>query len=140
MEITNKTNNRNNKTAKVLVEDCDEDNDRNSISDKMSVYFRREINNGVSAMDTSSVNLIRTVDLSVFSAKIRDRKISVPEIQSQKEINKIEKQAVRKFYNNNYYSAIHNKTNYYLDENYFCIYANGFNDNIYIYVYCSEEF
>jgi hypothetical protein len=76
----------------------------------------------------------------MFSAKMRDRKISVPEIQSQNEISKIEKQAVREFYNDSYYLAIHNKTDYYPDKKFFSIYANGFNDNIYIYVYGSEEF
>jgi hypothetical protein len=29
--------------------------------------------------------------------------------------------------------AIHNKTNYYPDKNYFNIYANGFNDNTYLF-------
>jgi hypothetical protein len=65
---------------------------------------------------------------------MRDRKISVPEIESQNEISKLEKQAVREFYNDSYYLAIHNKTNYYSDENYLSIYANGFNDNIYMFM------
>jgi hypothetical protein len=69
----------------------------------------------------------------VFSAKIHDRNISVPDIQSQKEISKIGKQPEREFYNDSYYLAIHNKTNYYPDENYFIIYANGFNDNTYLF-------
>jgi hypothetical protein len=111
IEIVNKTNSRNSKIAKVFVDDADEDGDRNDISDKMSVYSRRVINNGVSDIDTTSVNSIRTANLSVFSAKMRERKISVQ-----------------------------NKTNYYPDENYFSIYANGFNDNIYIYVDGSEKF
>jgi hypothetical protein len=92
------------------------------------------IDNGVSGIDTSSLNSIRTTNLSVFSVKMRDRKISVPEIQSKKEISKIGKYSVREFYNESYYSAIHNKTNYCPDENFFYIYANGFNDNIYIFM------
>jgi hypothetical protein len=59
IEIVNKTNNRNSKIAKVLVEDVDEDDDRNDISNKMSVYFRQVINNGVSDINTNSVNSIR---------------------------------------------------------------------------------
>jgi hypothetical protein len=72
IEIVNKTNNRNNKMAKVLVEDDDEDDDMNDISDKMSVHSRRVINKGVSGMDITSVNSIRTANLSVFSAKMRE--------------------------------------------------------------------
>jgi hypothetical protein len=44
------------------VDDDDEDDDRNDISD----------------VDTNSVNSIRIANLSVFSAKMHDRKISVP--------------------------------------------------------------
>jgi hypothetical protein len=109
------------------------------VKDKISVYSRQVINNGVSDIDTNNVNSIRITNLSVFSAKMCDRNISVPEIQSQKEITKIGKQAAGEFYNCSYYSAIHNKTNYSPDENYFCIYANGFNDKC-IFVYNSEEF
>jgi hypothetical protein len=123
MEIANKTNNRNNKIVKVLVEDADEDDD-NEISDKISLYSRLVINNGVSGLDTSSVNSIRTANLSVFSAKMYGRNISVPDIQSQKEISKIQKHPVHQFYNDSYYLVIHNKTNYYPDENHFTIYAN----------------
>jgi hypothetical protein len=70
-------------------------------------------------MDITSVNSIRTANLSVFSAKMREWKISVPEIQSQKEISKIGKLAIHEFFNDSYYLAIHNKTNYFPDENFF---------------------
>jgi hypothetical protein len=73
IEIVNKTNNRNNKIAQVLEEDVDEDDDRNDVSDKMLVYSRRVINNGVNDIDSDSMNSIRTANLSVFSAKMRDR-------------------------------------------------------------------
>jgi hypothetical protein len=39
----------------MLVEDVDENGDRN-ISDKMSVYSRRMINNARIGMETSSIN------------------------------------------------------------------------------------
>jgi hypothetical protein len=40
---------------------------------------------------------------------------------------------VCEFYDDSYYMAIHNKTNYYPEDNVF-IYENGFNDNIYYFL------
>jgi dGTP triphosphohydrolase len=124
IETVNKANNKSSKIAKVLVEDADEDNDRNDISDKMSVYSRRVIRNAASGMDSSNINSGRTTNLSVFSAKMHIKNISAPDIQSQKEVSKIKKKFIYTFYTDSYYMVIYIKTNYFPDENYFSIYAN----------------
>jgi hypothetical protein len=73
----------------VLVEDADEENYRNDISDKMSVYSQEVINNETSGKNTDSMKTTRTANLSVFSAKMRNRNISVQDIQSSNEVSKI---------------------------------------------------
>jgi transcriptional regulator of NAD metabolism len=57
------------------MEDADKDNNRNDISDKMSVYSRPVIKNAISGMDTSSINSTRTTNLSVFLTKMDNKNI-----------------------------------------------------------------
>jgi hypothetical protein len=69
------------------------------LNERFLLFSRRVIKNAGSGMETSSINSTRTINLSVFSAKMHDKNISVPEIKSQKEISKIQKQPVCEFYN-----------------------------------------
>jgi hypothetical protein len=120
-----------NKVVKVPIE---EDYDRSDISDKMSVYSRRIIGNAMNKKDneTDSKKTINTTTptLSQYKVFLSNKDISVPNTPSPIEVDKTEKVVVSKFYDDSYYMAIHNKTDYYpADESY--IYANGFNDYVY---------
>jgi hypothetical protein len=118
-----------NKVAKVPVE---EDYDRSDRSDNLSVYSRLVIAHAGSGKDdeTSSMKTTKTTALSQYPVMMNDNNISALQEQDREEISKIEKHAVREFYEHSYYMAIHNKVNYYLEDS-ASINANGFNDYVY---------
>jgi hypothetical protein len=65
-----------------------EDYDRIEINDNKSVYSRRVIKNSGRDMNTNSINRIKTRKLSVFSVKMDNKKISVPNEQNKIVIDK----------------------------------------------------
>jgi hypothetical protein len=69
---------------------------------------------------------------------IDDKNISVPDIQSPKEVSKIKKHSVHQFYSHSYYLIIHNKTTYYPTDD-FSICANGFNSYTYSFIVTKDS-
>jgi hypothetical protein len=82
--------------------------------------------------ETSSMKTINTATLSRYSVMMHNNSISVLDIRPINIIKK-GKTTMRVFNRNSYYMVINNETDYYVDENEFKIYANGFNDNVYCF-------
>jgi hypothetical protein len=107
----------------------EEDNDK---SDKMSIYSRRVIRIAMNKKDdeTDSTKTAATATLSQYSIFLKNKNLSTTNTPSVNEVDKTKKTIISDFYDDSYYMAVCNETNYYpADESNICAY--GFNDYVY---------